>query len=184
MARHFLLGGARSGKSALANRLARASSLPVCFIATASPVDAEMAERIARHRAGRPREWLTIEEPLQLGAVLAREALPGRCVVIDCLTLWLSNCLLQDAGTGGNIALAPLPVWEREQASFLAALSRAAGEVLLVSNEVGLDIVPAHSLARRFRDEQGRLNQAVAASCERVTLVVAGLSLPLKEDRG
>ncbi len=101
--------------------------------------------------------------------------------MIDCLTLWLSNCLYQDgADRAADAALAPLPYWERERASFLCALAQAEGEVLVVSNEVGLDIVPANALARRFRDEQGRLNQAVAGACERVTLVVAGLGIPLK----
>lgn len=181
MARHLILGGARSGKSALANRLAGEACLPVCFIATARAVDAEMAQRIARHRSERPRPWQTIEQPLDLGPVLQREARPGRCIVIDCLTLWLSNCLFQDgAERADNAALAPLPCWERECASFLRALSEAEGEVLVVSNEVGLDIVPAHPLARRFRDEQGRLNQNVAGICDRVTLVVAGLRLDLK----
>lgn len=181
MARHLIVGGARSGKSALASRLAGEACLPVCFIATARPVDAEMADRIARHRSERPMSWGTIEEPLHLGRVLQNEAQRGRCIVIDCLTLWLSNCLLQDgADRAANAALAPLPFWERERASFLRCLAEAEGEVLLVSNEVGLDIVPVHSLARRFRDEQGCLNQMVAAVCERVTMVVAGLRLALK----
>lgn len=182
MPRHLVLGGARSGKSALANRLARETSLPVCFIATAQAVDAEMTQRIERHRAARPADWRTLEEPLRLGPLLAREAASARCTLIDCLTLWLSNCLLQDPDARTN-ALAPLPFWERERSAFLAALAEAAGDVLLVSNEVGLDIVPSHPLARRFRDEQGRLNQDVAALCERVTLVVAGLTVPLKSAR-
>lgn len=180
MTRHLILGGARSGKSALANRLAGETRLPVCYLATAQALDPEMEARIARHRGERPPDWPTVEEPLRLGAALTREARSGRCIVIDCLTLWLSNCLLQDCANQADAALAPLPFWERERASFLSALARSSGEVLLVSNEVGLDGVPPHPLARRFRDEQGWLNQAAAQVCERVTLVVAGLGIPLK----
>ncbi len=166
--REVILGGARSGKSALAVRLARASGLPVTVVATATAGDAEMAERIARHRAARPPAWRVVEEPIALGAALRAECAADRLVIVDCLTLWLSNLLLADG---------PL---ESERAGFLDALPAFPGRVLLVANEVGLGIVPENALARRFRDEQGALNQAVAALCDRVTLVTAGLPIVLK----
>ena len=166
--RELILGGARSGKSALAVRLARASGLAVTFVATATAGDAEMAERIARHRAARPPSWRVVEVPIALAAALRAECAPDRIVVVDCLTLWLSNLMLAEA------PLAP------ERAALLDALPALPGRVMLVANEVGLGIVPENALARRFRDEQGALNQAVASRCERVTLVAAGVALVLK----
>jgi adenosylcobinamide kinase/adenosylcobinamide-phosphate guanylyltransferase len=166
--RELILGGARSGKSALAARLARSSGLAVTLVATATASDAEMAERIARHRAARPSTWRVVEEPIALAAALRAECAADRIVIVDCLTLWLSNLLLAEA---------PL---ESERAAFLDALPALPGRVLLVANEVGLGIVPENALARRFRDEQGTLNQAVAALCERVILVAAGIPLAVK----
>ena len=166
--RELILGGARSGKSALAVRLARASGLAVTFVATATAGDAEMVERIARHRAARPPSWRVVEVPIALAAALRAECAPDRIVVVDCLTLWLSNLMLAQA------PLAP------ERAALLDALPALPGRVVLVANEVGLGIVPENALARRFRDEQGALNQAVASRCERVTLVAAGVALVLK----
>jgi len=166
--RELILGGVRSGKSALAVRLARSSSLAVTVVATATAGDAEMAERIARHRAARPPAWRVVEEPVALAAALRAECAVDRLVIVDCLTLWLSNLLLAEG---------PL---ESERAGLLDALPALPGRVLLVANEVGLGIVPENALARRFRDEQGALNQAVAALCDRVTLVAAGLPIVLK----
>jgi adenosylcobinamide kinase/adenosylcobinamide-phosphate guanylyltransferase len=166
--REFILGGARSGKSALAVRLARASGAAVTFVATASAGDAEMAERIARHRAARPPGWRVVEEPIALAARLRAECAADRFVIADCLTLWLSNLML---------AQAP---FESERAALLDSLPALPGRVVLVANEVGLGIVPENALARRFRDEQGTLNQALAALCERVILVAAGLPLVVK----
>lgn len=166
--RELILGGARSGKSALAVRLARSSGLAVTVVATATAGDAEMAERIARHRAARPPAWRLVEEPIALTAALRAECAADRLVIVDCLTLWLSNLLLAEA---------PL---ESERAGLLDALPGVPGRVLLVANEVGLGIVPENALARRFRDEQGALNQAVAALSDRVTLVAAGLPVVLK----
>lgn len=168
--KELILGGARSGKSALALRRAAQAGRAVAWIATAEAKDAEMAARIARHRAERPAHWRTVEEPLRLAAVLRRLASPESCVVVDCLTLWLSNLLLA----------ADAPLLERETAALLEALPALPGDVILVANEVGLGIVPENALARRFRDEAGRLNQAVAAVCERITFVAAGLPLVLK----
>ncbi|MDP2809539.1 MAG: bifunctional adenosylcobinamide kinase/adenosylcobinamide-phosphate guanylyltransferase [Rhodocyclaceae bacterium] len=163
----LILGGARSGKSALAERRALESGLAVTYIATGEPGDAEMAARIAHHQARRPAHWACVEEPLRLVAAMEAHAMPGRCVIVDCLTLWLTNLLLDD-----RLA--------EETAAFLEILPRLPGRVLLVSNEVGCGIVPVNELARRFADEQGRLNQNVAALCDRVTLVVAGLPLEIK----
>ncbi len=166
--RELILGGARSGKSTLAVRLAGSSGLAVTFVATATAGDAEMAERIARHRATRPTAWRVVEEPIALAATLRAECAADRFVVVDCLTLWLSNLLVADA---------PL---ESERAALLDALATLPGRVLLVANEVGLGIVPENALGRRFRDLAGLLNQAVAARCDRVTLVAAGLPIVLK----
>jgi adenosylcobinamide kinase/adenosylcobinamide-phosphate guanylyltransferase len=164
--RELVIGGARSGKSAYAEQRALASGLAVTYLATAEVRDDEMAARIAHHRHRRPAGWRTVEEPLRLAAALRREAAPGVCLLVDCLTLWLTNVLLTGC--------------EDEIDALLAALPALPGHVILVSNEVGWGIVPENALARRFRDEQGRLNQRVAALAERVTLVAAGLPLALK----
>lgn len=168
--RTLILGGARSGKSALAERLAKASGHEVVYIATAQAHDEEMAERIAHHRAQRPAHWRSVEEPLALADALREHARPGRCVLVDCLTLWLSNLL-------GHADAARL-AGERE--ALLLALPSLTGQVLLVSNEVGLGVVPMGELTRRFVDEAGRLHQSLAVQCERVLFVAAGLPLALK----
>lgn len=164
--KELVLGGARSGKSAYAQRRATASGLPVTVIVTGSAGDGEMAERIAHHRAVRPAAWRTIEAPRALATALRAEAAPDRCLIVDCLTLWLMNVI---DGT-----------FEAERQALLDALPRLPGEVLFVANEIGLGIVPLGAETRRFRDEAGRLNQDLAAACERVTFVAAGLPLPLK----
>lgn len=177
--KELILGGARSGKSAYAQRRAIESGLPVTVIVTASAGDAEMAERIARHQAARPADWRVVEAPLALAATLRAEAAPGRCVIVDCMTLWLTNFLAPvDAGNDFSAAL-PQP-WRDARAVLLSTLPALPGEIILISNEVGLGIVPLGSLARLFRDEAGRLNQDLAAACERVTFVAAGLPLSLK----
>lgn len=165
----FLLGGARSGKSRLAQERAEASGLAPVLVATATVGDDEMAERVARHRAERDRRWATVEEPVELAAALLREAAPGRILVVDCLTLWLANVMFAERDV------------EAEIGALAAALGRGAGPVVLVSNEVGLGIVPDNRLARDFRDHQGRLNQRVAAVADRVTFVAAGLPVVLKD---
>jgi adenosylcobinamide kinase/adenosylcobinamide-phosphate guanylyltransferase len=164
----LVLGGARSGKSRFAEGLASASGLDRVYVATAQAFDDEMRERITEHRGRRDAAWRTVEAPLDLAGCLAREAAPGRIVLVDCLTLWLTNALL------GHLDV------EREIEGLLASLSRSRGPVLLVSNEVGSGVVPDNALARAFRDHQGRLNQRVAAIASRVTLIVAGLPLDLK----
>ncbi len=165
----LILGGARSGKSALAERLAGDSGRDVVYIATAQPGDGEMAERIAHHRARRPARWLIVEEPLRLAAALQAYARPERCVLVDCLTLWLSNLL----GAGG-------PALADERDALLRLLPELPGTIVLVSNEVGLGVVPMGELSRRFVDEAGRLHQSLAARCQRVLFVAAGLPLALK----
>jgi adenosylcobinamide kinase/adenosylcobinamide-phosphate guanylyltransferase len=165
----LVLGGARSGKSAHAERLARETGLSRVYIATAQAFDDEMRKRIVRHKADRASDsWLTIEEPIMLAAAIARHASPNCVVLVDCLTLWLSNIMLGDRDVS------------RMQAALFSVLDGVRGPVILVSNEVGLGIVPETPLGRAFRDAQGRLNQAVAAIASHVVLVTAGLPLTLK----
>lgn len=164
----LVLGGARSGKSAFAERLCLDSGLEPVYVATAEARDAEMQARIAAHRARRGQGWRTIEAPRALGAVLEAEAAPDRIILVDCLTLWLSNLI--EAGDD----------LEPASATLADLLPRLDGPVVLVANEVGLGIVPDNALARRFRDAAGRLNQRVAASCTHVVFIAAGLPLMLK----
>ncbi len=170
MSHHLIVGGTRSGKSAFAARLAEASGLPVLFIATAQATDAEMAQRIQAHQASRPAHWHLLEEPIRLGAALAAHADPGRFVLVDCLTLWLTNLLLHTDPTR----------FDRERAVLLQAIRHPVGPVALVSNETGLGIIPMGDLTRRFVDENGLLNQQLASYCTRVTWVVAGLPVSIK----
>ncbi len=166
---NLVLGGARSGKSAFAQRAAEALAADgrLVMIATAQAFDSEMAERIARHQKDRGPAWTTLEAPLDIAGALATLGADD-VVVVDCLTLWLSNLMLgeQDVATAA--------------AGLVEAVGRFDGSLWLVSNEVGFGIVPDNALARRFRDEAGRLHQALAQAAEAVTLVVAGLTLRLK----
>lgn len=178
----LILGGARSGKSREAERQAAASGLAVTVIATAEALDEEMVARIRRHQADRPAGWRTVEAPTALAQTLRQEAAADRCLIVDCLTLWLSN-LLADAHTLPAGATAEdLPLFRRERDALLQTLPTLPGCVILVANEVGLGLVPETPLGRLFRDEAGRLNQAVAALCPRVVFVAAGLPLVLKQD--
>ena len=163
----LVLGGARSGKSALAERLAELSDLPKVYIATATAGDAEMQARIAAHRARRDKAWQTLEAPLDLPDAL-RNLPPGQVCLVDCLTLWASNRMLAKHDPDNDIA------------ELIAALSEAKGRLILVSNEVGMGLVPDTPMGRRFRDIQGRLNQAVANRADTVLFVAAGLPLALK----
>lgn len=162
----FVLGGARSGKSRYAERLIGALPPPWVYVATAEALDAEMAERIAAHRARRDAHWRTVEAPRDLAAALS--ACGNLPVLIDCLTLWLSNIMLADADVDGEMTLLE------------TALAATTSPLVLVANEVGLGIVPEHPLGRRFRDLQGLLNARIAARADRVILMVAGLPLALK----
>ena len=177
----LILGGARSGKSREAERRAADSGLAVTVIATAEALDDEMAARIRRHQDDRPAGWRTVEAPVALADALRAEAAPERCIIVDCLTLWLTN-LLADAHTLPAGATAEdLPLFRRERDALLAALPTLPGRIIFVANEVGLGLVPETPLGRLFRDEAGRLNQAVAALCSRVVFVAAGLPLVLKQ---
>ncbi|AIS17127.1 adenosylcobinamide kinase [Pseudomonas rhizosphaerae] len=166
----LILGGARSGKSRLAERLAADSQLDVIYIATSQPLDGELNQRVALHRERRPEHWGLVEEPLALASVLRAQARTDRCLLVDCLTLWLTNLLMLDDAQRLNA--------ERE--ALLETLSSLPGEILFVSNETGLGVVPMGELTRRFVDEAGLLHQALAERCERVVFTVAGLPMILK----
>ena len=167
----LILGGARSGKSRFAERLAAESGLAVTYIATSQPLDGEMVERIAHHRERRPAHWALVEEPLQLARVLREQAAADRCLLVDCLTLWLTNLLMLD--DAARLA--------EERDALLECLDGLPGRILLVSNETGLGVVPLGELTRRYVDEAGWLHQAVAERAQRVTFMVAGLPMTLKE---
>lgn len=202
---HLVLGGARSGKSRYGEALVRqytALGFDACYVATAQALDDEMATRIAKHQAGRTDdgiEWQLFEESLALTALLKRLAKPGRVILVDCLTLWLTNQLL---ASNAKVDDEPAPTewsgadfitstsqasndealasWQAEKTAFVDSLAELEGVVVLISNEVGSGIVPLGELSRQFVDEAGWLNQAVAALADNVTLVVAGLPLALK----
>lgn len=181
MTRTLIVGGARSGKSAFAEQLAMQSGKRVVYIATAAARDNEMAKRIAVHRSRRDIAWTTIEEQLALGDAIARTSTPDSLVLVDCLTVWLSNLLFSERMDYPEVCeIVPPAAFTEQRAHFLDALEQAAGDVILVSNEVGLGIVPQGAISRWFVDEAGRLNQAVAARCERAVFVAAGLPLVLK----
>jgi adenosylcobinamide kinase/adenosylcobinamide-phosphate guanylyltransferase len=164
----LVLGGARSGKSRYAERLAEAVAAAGTYCATAEAGDPEMAARIAAHRARRGVFWRTVEEPLALAAVIGAETQADRPLLVDCLTLWLSNLLL----AGRRV--------ETEADTLCVALRLAAGPVVLVANEVGMGLVPETALGREFRDAAGRLNQELASIADHVVFVAAGLPLVLK----
>jgi len=171
MAYTFLLGGARSGKSSLAVRLAASASVPVVVIATAEGRDEEMAERIAAHRASRPSDWETVEAPV--GLLEAVTGVPvDTCVILDCLTLWVSNAL--------EVGMSEDQIAD-EASAVAASLGHRPGQGVVVSNEVGLGIVPMNELARAYRDVLGRVNATFAEEAARALFVVAGRGLPLEE---
>jgi adenosylcobinamide kinase/adenosylcobinamide-phosphate guanylyltransferase len=164
----LILGGARSGKSRYAQTLAEDSDLRPLLIATATAGDDEMAERIRKHQAERGNRWQLVEEPLDLIGALQKNAAPHIAIVVDCLTLWLSNLMFKDADV------------EAAGDALAASLPSLKGPVIFVSNEIGLGLVPETQLGRAFRDAQGRLNQKLAAACENVIFVAAGIPLQLK----
>jgi adenosylcobinamide kinase/adenosylcobinamide-phosphate guanylyltransferase len=166
----LILGGVRSGKSRLAESLAQQSGLSVCYIATATAGDDEMRQRIESHRARRPTTWTVIEEPLALADALQKHSARGHCLVVDCLTLWLTNLL-----TASNESLLV-----RERDALAQTLPTLLGTIILVSNETGLGVMPLGELTRRFVDEAGQLHQTLAQICDRVILTVAGLPIYLK----
>ncbi|MFQ3323808.1 MAG: adenosylcobinamide kinase/adenosylcobinamide-phosphate guanylyltransferase [Pseudomonadales bacterium] len=163
----LILGGARSGKSKLAEQRAAESGLKLVYIATGTAGDNEMRERIAHHQTSRDKKWQLVEEPINLADALLLYSNTENCILVDCLTLWLSNCLHQDC-------------WHEQRDKLLAAFSQLNGRVLFVSNEVGMGITPMGELTRRFVDESGFLHQQLASMCDQVMLVVAGLPLQIK----
>jgi len=165
----FILGGVRSGKSRLAEKLAIESQLPVTYIATATAQDEEMRQRIATHQKQRPDHWQVIEEPIQLAKALSRVDM-AQCILLDCLTLWLTNLLLTE----------DLDLFNRERDAFLTVLPTLQNRMIIVSNETNMGITPLGELSRRYCDEAGRLHQAVAQHCDQVILTVAGLPHTLK----
>jgi len=169
--RQLILGGARSGKSRLAEQRATDSGCPVALVVTMRPGDdPELQARIARHQADRPAGWRVVEAPTGLAAALAPLLTDGHCVLVDCLTLWLTNLLL----AGDEAAL------ERELEALYRLVEEGDGALILVSNEVGWGIVPMGELSRRFQDRAGWLHQRLALLCDRVTLCVAGLPMEVK----
>ena len=166
----LILGGARSGKSRLAEKLAAGSGLAVTYIATSQPLDGEMNERVRHHRERRPGHWALVEEPVELARVLRDNARADSFLLVDCLTLWLTNLLL----------LEDPQRLSAERDSLLECLAELPGEIVLVSNETGMGVVPLGELTRRYVDEAGWLHQALAERCQRVVLTVAGLPLTLK----
>ena len=172
----FITGGARSGKSSFAEQMAREFGAPLCYLATAQPLDSEMDERIKQHQERRGGEWNTIEEPIHLSQALARIDGQYQAILVDCVTLWLSNLLFKYEDVAENS--------EERIHEDLQRLKRTlqgmVTPVILVSNEVGMGIVPDNSLARMFRDIAGRTNQTLASVAEEVHVVISGIPLRLK----
>jgi adenosylcobinamide kinase/adenosylcobinamide-phosphate guanylyltransferase len=166
----LILGGVRSGKSRLAEVLATRSAKPVTYIATATAGDGEMRARIEAHRARRAPEWTVVEEPIRLAGALEKHGANGAFVLVDCLTLWLTNLLV--AGDEAKLT--------HERDALISILPTLSSEIVLVSNETGMGIMPLGELSRRFGDEAGRLHQELAQICDRVVLTVAGLPSLLK----
>lgn len=190
MSIHLILGGARSGKSAYAEKLAIESGLPVTYIATAQVYDDEFKARVQHHKERRPSDWELVEVPHFLSDALkyagleanihaaseaSKNARAKQCVIIDCLTLWLAQCICPECAPAEGIN------WQQQRENFLHLLPNLNADIILVSNEVGMGIVPLGEINRQFQDEQGRLNQAVAAIANKVTFVTAGLPLKLKD---
>ncbi|SEN70353.1 bifunctional adenosylcobinamide kinase/adenosylcobinamide-phosphate guanylyltransferase [Nitrosomonas marina] len=170
MDKTLILGGIRSGKSRMAEKLAIQTHLPVTYIATATSEDDEMQARIALHRANRPKHWYVIEEPVYLADTLQQNAETDKCILVDCLTLWLTNLLLHEDDT----------LFERQRMALLSLLPQLPGPVILVSNETSMGVVPMGELTRRYCEEAGKLHQLLAQQCQHVILTIAGLPHFLK----
>jgi adenosylcobinamide kinase/adenosylcobinamide-phosphate guanylyltransferase len=170
----LILGGARSGKSAYAERLATESQLPVTYIATAQVYDDEFKRRVQHHKDRRPADWTLAEEPHHLTNTLTKMANESQCIIVDCLTLWLAQWICPDCNPPKD------STWQFERENFLKTLTTLEGQLILVSNEVGMGIVPLGEINRQFQDEQGRLNQAVASIANHVIFLAAGIPLKLK----
>ena len=169
--KQLILGGARSGKSSYAEKRAQASGKTVIYIATATAGDDEMRQRISLHQQQRPEHWQLIEEPVKLSEVLIENDDSDHCLLVDCLTLWLSNCLAIDSDS----------FFEQQQCELINTVSELKSDLIMVSNEVGQGIVPMSELGRKFVDESGRLHQQLAKVCDRVVFITAGLPQILKQ---
>ncbi|WP_293776349.1 bifunctional adenosylcobinamide kinase/adenosylcobinamide-phosphate guanylyltransferase [uncultured Oxalicibacterium sp.] len=179
--RTLVIGGARSGKSQHAEALALATGKRVIYIATAEAGDQEMQERIAHHRARRDSRWVTLEQPTALGALITQHASDDVVFLVDCLTVWLSNLLFSEAMAFPEVGhIDPPAIFHAERQALLDTLRDTTADVIMVANEIGQGVVPTGAITRWFVDEAGRLNQAIAATCDRAVLVVAGLPLSLK----
>lgn len=179
--RTLVIGGARSGKSAYAERLAVASQKRIVYIATAQAGDDEMKSRIEHHRERRDVSWTTVEEAIELARVIEKHSGPDTLILVDCLTVWLSNLVFSEAGIYPEVGIIePPPAFQYQRALLVKALENAKGSVILVSNEIGQGVIPQGAISRWFVDESGRLNQDVATACERAVLIVAGLPVVLK----
>jgi adenosylcobinamide kinase/adenosylcobinamide-phosphate guanylyltransferase len=174
MSTTLILGGARSGKSAYAEKLATDSGLAVTYIATAQVYDDEFQKRIVHHQSRRPQHWALIEEPHYLTKTLVANAAADRCLIVDCLTLWLAQWICPDCNPPKD------STWQQEREHLLTILNNLPGRIIMVSNEVGMGIVPLGEINRQFQDEQGRLNQAIAKVAGEVMFIAAGLPLKLK----
>lgn len=170
----LILGGARSGKSAFAENLANESQLAVTYVATAQVYDNEFKARVQHHKDRRPANWALIEEPHRLTQTLARLAAPNQCLIVDCLTVWLAQWICEECSPPQDSS------WQLEREAFLTLLPTLPGTIILVSNEVGMGIVPLGAINRQFQDEQGRLNQAIATLAKHVKFIAAGLPITLK----
>lgn len=174
MAVQLVLGGARSGKTShaleIVDQLATTQERQKIYVATAQIFDPEMQDRVRRHQEERDETWMTLEAPLELSTIIRMHAQPDRILLVDCLTLWLSNHLLAEHDL------------EAKRADLIEAISEAKGDLVFVSNEVGLSIVPDNKLGRQFRDESGWMNQQVAKASDKVTFVAAGLPLIMKNN--
>lgn len=177
--KHLVIGGTRNGKSAFAEKWLEATGKTCIYVATGWAGDEEMAQRIAHHKKQRASHWYVVEEPLQLAKVLELYNHKDYAVLIDCLTLWLSNAL---HGQHGDDAATQKNVWAHQREAFLQCLEHLQCTLALVSNEVGSGIVPLGALTRSFADEAGRLNQRLAERCNVVTLLVAGIPMELKRE--
>jgi len=177
----LVLGGARSGKSHHAEQLALQCAGPVTYVATAGEGDEEMQLRVALHRARRPANWGLVEEPVRLAEALYTHAQHGGCVLVDCMTLWLNNLLFSEHHEYPETGLVTPPeAWTAEIDALLTALPLLPGEVILISNEIGLGVVPMGAVTRFYVDELGRLNQRLAALADNVHLLVAGIPMVVK----
>ncbi len=170
----LVLGGARSGKSRYAEQVAIESGMPVIYIATAEAGDAEMQVRLEKHRQDRPQHWQTVEEPIKIADIIQQYSSSNSCLLVDCLTLWLTNILFDKQGAEQQ------SLFEQESQALFKALDVFSGQLVMVSNEVGLGIVPIDKITRRFVDEVGLLHQKIVSYSDKVVLVTAGLPQILK----